>query len=277
MTSLEVPAKYIQALVDAYPIPITQSELARRSSVTKSAVSKTRDTLLELCDMHTIAYKKRLVLKSDFDTFAKIFHIYFLQSKTEELFRSKYSETVLNPTQIYDRLSQGLKDFSFTKYFNKQDVNWAINLILQNISSFHIQKDAVSVIAATLSNKFEDEDLSEIIPYIQLVAKLFTNFEINIKNEEELKRTLILRDKIYFFVKNNIAKIISKFDVIKEIEDSEEKSAGIKLLSKIAESIMNKTSNEITEYLRQQAKAKEIPFLKEYKEIGTFFRVSGGR
>ena len=277
MESLKVPVRYIQALVDAYPRPITQSELAHRSSVTKSAISKTRNSLLEFCDMHTMAYKKKLVLKLDFDTFTEIFHAYFLQSKTEELFKSEYAMTVLNPTQIYDKLSQGLDEFLFEKYFSREDINWAINLILQNISSFRIQKDAVSVIATALSGEIEDEDLSEIIPYIQLVAKLFTNFEINIKDEEELKKTLILRDKVYLFIKNNIANIISKLDIIEEIEDSEEKRAGIKLLSKIAESIMNKTSNEVTEYLRQQAKAKEIPFHKEYEEIGTFFRVSAGR
>jgi len=277
MSSLRVPVKYIQALVDAYPRPITQSELAQKSSVTKSAISKTRNALLELCNEHTIIYKKRLVLKSDFDTFIEIFHVYFLQSITEELLGSEYAETVLNPTQIYDKLSQGLKDFSFAKHFDKEDVKWAINLILQNVSSFRIQKNTVRVIAAALHDEIEDEDLTEIIPYLQLISKLFNNFEINIKDQEELKKTLTLRDKIYFFIKNNLVRVIANLDVIKEIADSEEKRSGIKLLSKIAENIINKTSNEITEYLQQQAKAKEIPFPKEYKEGGTFLKVSAGR
>lgn len=277
MNNSKVPYKYVQALIHAYPRPITQSELAQKSSVTKSAISKIRSTLLELCDMHTIAYKKKLVLKSDFDTFARIFHVYFLRLETEELFKSDYAKTVLNPGQIYDKLSQGLKEFSFTDYFNKKDINWAISLVLQNISAFQIQKDAISFVTAVLGSKIEDEDLSEVIPYIQLVSKLFTNFEITIENEEELQKTLALRDKIYLFIKDNVAAIASKLNVLKEMEDLEKKKLGIELLSKIAESIMKTTCNEITDYLRQQAKAKGIPFPKEYREIGALFGKSEGR
>ena len=277
MTSSKVPSKYIQALVDSYPIPISQSELARRSSVTKSAISKTRNALLELCDIPTLAIKKKLVLKSDFDTFMEIFHVYFVQSKTEELFESDYAETVLNPTKIYNKLTEALKEFSFTKYFGKDDIDWAIKLVLQNVQSFQIQKETVSVIAAALTDKIEDENLSEIIPYIQLVAKLFTNFEIYVSNEEELKRTLTLRDKIYLFIKDNATKVISKLDDIKEIPNPEEKKAGIRLLTKIVERFVRKTSEEITEYLWQQAKTKGIPFPDEYKEVGTLLTVSAGR
>ena len=277
MTLSKVPSKYIQALVDSYPIPISQSELARRSSVTKSAISKTRNALLELCDIPTIAIKKKLVLKSDFETFMEIFHVYFMQSKTEELFESDYAKAVLNPTEIYNKLSRALKEFSFTEYFGKEDIDWAIKLVLQNVLSFRIQKETVSVIAAALSDKIEDENLSEIIPYIQLVAKLFTNFEINIRNEEELKRTLTLRDKTYLFIKDNAVKVISKLDDIREIPNSEEKKAGIKLLTKIVERFLRKTSEEITEYLWQQAKTKGIPFLDEYKEVGTLLTISAGR
>lgn len=277
MTLSKVPSKYIQALVDSYPIPISQSELARRSSVTKSAISKTRNALLELCDIPTIAIKKKLVLKSDFETFMEIFHVYFMQSKTEELFESDYAKAVLNPTEIYNKLSRALKEFSFTEYFGKEDIDWAIKLVLQNVLSFRIQKETVSVIVAALSDKIEDENLSEIIPYIQLVAKLFTNFEINIRNEEELKKTLTLRDKTYLFIKDNAVKVISKLDDVREIPNSEEKKAGIKLLTKIVERFLRKTSEEITEYLWQQAKTKGIPFLDEYKEVGTLLTISAGR
>ena len=276
MTSSKVPSKYIQALVNSYPIPISQSELARRSSVTKSAISKTRNALLEICNIPTLAIKKKLVLKSDYETFMEIFHVYFMQSKTEELFESDYAKTVLNPTEIYNKFSQALKEYSFTNYFGKDDIDWAIKLVLQNVQSFQFQKETVSVIAAALSDKIKDENLSEIIPYIQLVAKLFTNFEINIRNEEELKKTLTLRDKTYLFIKDNVAKVISKIDDIREIPNSEEKKAGIRLLTKIVQRFLRKTSEEITEYLWQQAKTKGIPFPDQYKEVGTLLTVSAG-
>lgn len=277
MISSRIPVKYIKTLVDTYPRPITQSELARRSSVTKSAISKIREAILELCDMPTIAYKKRLILRSDFNTFMEIFHAYFLRSETEELLKSEYAKTVIDPTEVYRKLSQGLKDFSFTNHFNKEDIKWAINLILRNISSFRIQKDSISIVAAAFRTKFEDDNLNEILPYIQLASKLMTNFEFNIESKEELKKTLILRDKICFFAKNNVSRIISQLDVIKEMTDFEEKSGGIKLLSKLAESIINKVGKDITEHLWQQAKLKEMPFPKEYREIGTVLKTSAGQ
>lgn len=274
---MSVPAKYIQALVDSYPRPITQSELARRCHVTKSAISKTRYALLELCDLPTVALKKKLVLKSDFKTFMEIFHVHFLQSKTVELFESDYAKTMLDPAPIYNKLSQGLEEFSFRKYFSKEDIAWAIRLVLQNVVSFQIQKETIGIMVAALSEKIKDENLTEIIPYIQLAGRLFANFEISIRNEAELKKTLTLRDKTHLFIKDNATRVISKLDVIREMPDSEEKRVGLDFLSKIVGSIITKASNEITETLQQQAEAKGIPFPKEYKEIGALLTVSAGR
>ncbi|MDH5733055.1 MAG: hypothetical protein OEY88_04645 [Candidatus Bathyarchaeota archaeon] len=277
MVSSKVPIKYITTLIDAYPRPLTQSELAKRSSVTKSAISKIRESILEFCDVSTLAYKRRLLLKSDFDTFMEIFHVYFLQSETEELFKSDYAKTVINPKEIYYKFSQGLKGFSFTDYFDKEDVEWAIDLILRNISSFRIQKDSISIVATAFQTEIKNDDVSEVLPYIQLASKFMTDFGFNIRSEEELKKTLTLRDKVYLFAKDNISRIISQLDVIKEIADAEERKVGIRVLSKLADRIMGKIGEDITEHLWQQAKLKEIPFPEDYREIRTFPRISEGR
>lgn len=276
MESLKSLSRYIEVLVDQYPVPITQSRLAEKSAVTKSAISKVRDRLLELCDMRVIAYERKMVLKSDFETFAKIFHLYFLQSKTPRLFKSKYAKNVLNEMQIYEKLAKNLENFSFSKYFDKEDVNWAVNLILQNVSSFEIQKDTFSVIASAISSEIENRDLSEIVPYIQLVTKLLTNFEIILENEAELKKTLLLRDKFYFFVKNNLNKMLDELEVIKEIKDDEERKARKELLAVISLHYLNKTAKQITQHIQKKSREKGIRFLKKYSEIGAFFHdVSG--
>lgn len=277
MESLKKLSKYIEVLVDEYPVPITQSELANKSSVTKSAVSKIRGRLLELCDMHIIAYERKMVLKSDFETFAKVFHLYFLQSKAQKLFNSKYAKAVLYETQIYEDLAKKLEAFSFSKYFNKGDINWAINLVLQNISSFQIRKDAFSAIASVIGSEIEDEDLIEIVPYIQLATKLFTNFEITLEDEVELKKTLLLRDKTYFFIKDNLKKILAELEVVKEIKDSEERHARTNLLYVIAEHYMNKIFKQVTEHIQQHSEGKGIPFLTDYNKIGALFKAAAGR
>lgn len=277
MESLKTLNKYIKVLVNEYPVPITQSELANKSSVTKSAVSKIRDRLLELCDMRIIAYERKMVLKSDFETFAKVFHLYFLHSKARKLFNSKYTKAVLDETRIYEEFTKKLEAFSFSKYFNKDDINWAINLVLQNVSSFQIRKDSFSAIASVIGSEIEDKDLTEIVPYIQLATKLLTNFEITLENEVELKKTLLLRDKAYFFIKNNLNKIIAELEVVKEIEDSEERHARINLLYVIAEHYMNKIFKQVTEHIQQQSKGKGILFLTDYNKIGALFKGSAGR
>ena len=276
MESLKSLTRYIEVLVDQYPVPITQSGLAEKSVVTKSAISKVRDRLLELCDMRVIAYERKMVLKSDFETFAKIFHLYFLQSKAQKLFKGKYAKNVLNEMQIYEKLAKDLENFSFSKYFDKEDINWAVNLVLQNVSSFEIQKDTFSVIASAIGSEIEKRDLSEIIPYIQLVIMLLTNFEIILENEAELKKTLLLRDKFYFFIKNNLSKMLAELEVIKEIEDEEERNARKELLSVIALHYLNKAAKQITQHIQKKSREKEIPFLKKYSEIGTFFHDISG-
>ena len=275
MESLESLNKYVETLVKAYPSPMTQSELADKSSVTKSAISKIRGRLLDLCDMRVVAFERKLVLKADFETFAKIFHLYLLQSRTEEFFQSKYAKSVLSGLQIYEKLSQSLKRFSFSKYFNEQDIDWAINLILQNVSSFQIQKDTFSIIASAIGSEVENENISEIIPYIQLATKLLTSFEITFKNEDELKRTLLLRDKVYYFIKENIGKILEEFEIIKELEDPEEKKRRSELLSIIVMHYVDKASKQVTEHIQQQARSKGIPFLAEYNRIGAFYKILG--
>lgn len=277
MESLKTLNKYIEVLVNEYPVPITQSELANKSSVTKSAVSKIRSRLLELCDMRIIAYERKMVLKSDFETLAKVFHLYFLQSNVQKLFESKYTKAVLDEAQIYEELAKKLEPFLFSKYFNKDDINWAINLVLQNVSSFQIRKDAFSAIASVIGSEIEDEDIIEIVPYIQLATKLLTSFEITLENEVELKKTLLLRDKTYFFIKNNLKKILAELEVVKEIEDSEEKHARTNLLYVIAEHYMNKIFRQVTEHIQQQSEGKGIPFLTDYTKIGALFKMSAGR
>jgi len=276
METLRPLTRYVEVLVDQYPASITQSELANKSAVTKSAISKVRDRLLELCDMRVIAYERKLVLKSDFETFAKIFHLYFLQSKAQKLFESKYAKNVLNKMQIYEKLVKDLENFSFSKYFDKEDIDWAVNLVLQNVSSFEIQKESFSIIASAFSSEIENEDLSEIVPYIQLITRLLTNFEIILMNEAELKKTLLLRDKFYFFIKNNLSKMLADLEVIKEIEDEEEKNARKELLSVIALHYLNKAAKQITQHIQKKSREKDIPFLKEYNEIGIFFHDISG-
>jgi len=275
METLESLSKYVQALVEAYPSPITQSELAEKSSVTKSAISKVRDKLLDLCNMRVVAFERKMVLKTDFDTFVKIFHLYFLESKTREYFQSKYAKSVLDELHFYEKLSQSLKKFSFPEYFDHKDIDWAINLVLQNVFSFQIQKNTFSIIAAAIGGEIENENVDEIIPYIQLATKLLTSFQITVKNEDELKRTLLLRDKVYSFIKENISKILEEFEIIKEVADPEEKNRRIELLSLIAMHYVDKASKQVTEHIQQQARLKGITFLMEYGKIGTFYRHNG--
>jgi len=271
MESLKSLNKYVEVLVDQYPVSMTQTELAQKSGVTKSAISKVRNRLLELCDMRVVAFERKMVLRSDFETFERIFHHYFLRLRAERLFESKYAKHVLNEMQIYEKLSKSLERFSFSKYFDKEDVNWAINLVLQNVSSFQIQKDTFSVIASALGSEIESRELSEVIPYIQLVTRLLTDFQVVLETEVDLNRTLLLRDKLYFFVKNNLSKVLVELDVVNEIEDEEEKKAREELLSVIALHYLNKAIKQITQHIQKESKRKGIQFLKEYGEIGTFF------
>src|SRR6266571_6606751 len=87
LTSL---TRYITILANKYPNPVTYRELASKARVSKAAISKVRDRLQSICDVKTLAYRRKLVLRTDATTFIRILVAFFTASTPGPLLRTPY-------------------------------------------------------------------------------------------------------------------------------------------------------------------------------------------
>lgn len=271
MSALKPLIRYLEVLVRQYPKPITQSELAHESKVTKSAVSKVRDNLLRLCDMRVLAFEKKMVLKTDSKTFGEIFNLFLIESKIDAFFTSSYAKGVIEKMKIHERLAKQLKSFSYSEYFNQEDTDWAANIVLRNISSFKFEGETFKLFTHAIKG-YENRDLTQFGPYVQLITKSAMNPDIAVfENEEELIKTLKLRDKVYSFITDNISQFLESLEIIKNIKDPKKRSQYIEVYSETVTYILNKISEEVTQQIQAKCVMKKIPFLPEYSKIGAFF------
>lgn len=257
--------KYFEVLIDEYPNPISQTELAGKSSVTKSAVSKIRDDLKRFCNMRVLAFQRKLLLKSDSETFWKIFGLFFLELKFQRFLRSNYTKHFVDKMKIHEKLIEA-KDLDYGKYFSKEDTNLIIEIFLRNVCSYQIDKD--------LQNKFKtmlktNEEGFQVFPIIQILGDIASNFDLGVfENEDELLSIIQLRDKFFSFIKSIAGKIIDEWMIVKRIEDPQKKANYFEAYLEAIDYFLTSILSKVTKNIRKAAEEKKIPFDQRYSEIG---------
>ena len=269
LRTLKPLLKYFQVLIDEYPNPISQTELAEKSSVTKSAVSKIRDDLKRFCNMRVLAFQRKLLLKLDNETFWMILGLFFLELKFQKFFRSNYMKHSLEKIKIHKKLVE-VKDLDYGKYFSEEDTNLIIELVLRNICSYQIDKDLWNKFKTSLRTNEAD---FQVFSIMQVLSDVFSNFDLGVfENENELLRIIQLRDKFYVFIKSIAGKIINEWVVVKRIEDPQKKASYFEAYLAAIDYFLTSILSEATENIRKAAEEKKIPFDKRYSEIGESFQ-----
>ena len=270
MPTLKPLIDYIEILTNEYPNPISQTELANKSLKSKSAITKIKDRLFDLCDKDILAFQRKMVLKTDFETFGKLFTLFLLESRIRNLLRSEYAESVIRQVELHEKLAKQLKQFPYSEYFAKEDTNWMVTIVLRNICAFKFQKDNFGAVLYALKGH-EIENTRELVPYIQLFGRLLFNFEAIFENEEELKKTLRLRDRLFFFITENTNKLLAELEIIKNLKNPQKKSQYIEVYSETIRYFLTKIAQQTTNSILEKCREKNIPFLANYNEVGTFF------
>jgi len=264
--------KYFEVLIDEYPNPISQTQLAEKCSVTKSAVSKIRDDLKRFCNMRVLAFQRKLLLKLDSETFWKIFGLFFLELKFTRFLSSKYTKHFIEKMNIHEKMIE-VKDLDYGRYFSEEDTDLLAHIVLRNICSCQIGKD--------LKNRFEvwfessEEGLVlPLFPIIQTFLDIVYNFNLDVfENVDELLRIIQLRDKFYEFIKSIAAKMINEWVIVKTIEDSEKKAYYFEAYLAAIDYFLTSILSKATENIRKAAEEKKIPFDQRYSEIGKSYFV----
>jgi len=255
--------------MDSYPEPISQTELAKKSGVTKSAVSKIRTRLLEFCNQRIALFNRKLLLKSDFDSFSKLFMLFATDLRFKDFLQSKYAKFLIDKANIHGKLVDSFQEFSYQEYFSKEDTDMIINIILHNIYSIKIPEEFKGYIKKLPKDK---ESFNLMLPFAYIFNEFISKFNISIfESDVELMKLIKLRDKFYSFVLDNADSILRKWNYVKE-KNPQEQEMFVKVYKETIKHLLHKYIADFTEKIQHRAKEVGIDFLEAYGKIGDFFK-----
>lgn len=268
---MDAVEKYIEVLLDKFPVPITQTELAEEASVTKSAVSKIRERLVALCDINVLAYEKKLLLSSDSRVFSQLFFfLFFSRLKPEIILKSNYLKSIVKSWNIHEKLSKNLEGLSYDKFFEKADTDKFIEIVLHNLSKIRVQQKF-------LHSELRKEKMNErglllrIFAYFPILEDPFSKIDLALfDEEEEMIHLLRLRDKVFQFIMHNSEKVLRNWEVLQSVE-GKKKDVYLEAYLKAVEHYVRKYIDQFTSKVQEKAKMNGIAFEAEYSEIGSFY------
>ena len=97
--------RYLEALVESYPEPMSHTELAARVGVTKPAITRAKDKLMPMVDLRQLAYDK-FVLKSDSEGFGKVAEAYFRSGRIAKFLTSKFVVLMIRQYKLHDEIAK---------------------------------------------------------------------------------------------------------------------------------------------------------------------------
>jgi hypothetical protein len=256
--------RYVEVLTDVFPEPVNKKELAQRTGVSRAAVSKVKERLYGLCNVEALAYKAKMILRCDTDTFLKLFSLYASQMKLDKLLLSNYGWHMIQKFQIHDQISQQLKEYS--THFTEEDTERMIKVVFQNLPNIRVEEQ--------IGTKIKDPQQRAIFlsfQYAQAFGNFLNNFVIPVEDKEDLILVLLLRDKLFFFVKNIACQLIKKTDILATLANDEERTQYLEVYENTIDFYLRKLFEIGTELIKRTAESKSLIFEPSYGEIGHFF------
>lgn len=262
--------RYITVLIDEYPDPISQTELAMKGSVTKSAVSKIVDRLKPFCSMRMLAFERKLVLETNNDTFLQLFWLFLSEMDFQKFLQSNYARSFIKALGIHDRLAK-IENLEYGKYFDEFDTELMIRILLSNICSYQIRGDLQDRFKTMFEVDQEDSFLA-VFPVIHIINEISSNFNLGFfENEHELHDIVMLRDKFFAFIRSFAGRIISEWEVITRIQDSGKKETYFNAYMEAVDHFLISELSKVTERIKKAAAEKGLPFRKSYDKIGQLY------
>lgn len=290
---IEPIIKYLKVLVEEYPKPINQTEIAQRAGVSKALVSRYRKNIQVFCDLETMAYKKKYILKEDDDTFTVVFVsslMYDDYSFVQSLLKSTYFDKLISIEKTYEYLSSSLNNYYFKNYFSFDDVNWIFMHLKKLIISFNDEYDAeyydnkderneeydlttLEFLRLILDARKKGRENALTFLIIDKIIKL-SSFIIDINNmfisENIFFHIFDIRDKIYNLIIYNMQHNPTYLDeIIKDldIEDKKDYKCAIKGMEIILKYSVDKIFANFTESIFSEAENKNIIIDPQYRTV----------
>lgn len=225
-SDFESIVRYLEALLNSFPSPMSQTQLAKESNVSKAAITKVKDRLFEICDDQSLIYKRKLVLKKDSNTFGRIINSALRSGHLHSLIDSPFFKQQILDLKLHQNFSKSIPFYS--TYFSEEDTNLLINLAISIIYEALPNEDELY---STIKDRLDDGSL--VISAI--MSSVFFNLEKLISSDRlvlqfrkyDLKRILTLRDKVYFFANALFEQFVSNLKIVSDIKRPEQREGYI--------------------------------------------------
>jgi hypothetical protein len=267
-------SNYLEVLVKRYPEAITQKELAELASVTPAAVSKIKDKIFPLCNVETLAYESKMVLKPNLFILEKLMQERMNQKNiltVIQLFGTRYSEDTITKTDIHNWISEKIPFYSLL--FTEEESQLGAKIILRYIRTFSGTEKEVEKAKKAL-DFFSNIELLGPQGESLIVGALLGNsigrrqFEWPIDSDVELLLFIQLRDKVFHILMKFLSLTIVNWSIFDQLKTTREKTEFKKVYESTFDFYMKKVFTIITDSLEIACRKKNLKFKKKYKEIG---------
>src|SRR5438552_7132213 len=202
--------RYIEVLAEAYPGPISHTELAEEVGVSKAAVTKAKRKLREYCDLRELAYDK-FVLKDDSANFGQLARLYFSKGKIVKLATSNFTISVLKRLNVHNKISEKWR--AYGEIFEKDDTNLFMEIVIRNLSAARELE--------RITKKVNDEEMQMMLHSMELMQQLrpiLEKLELRIKDEGVMLRYLVFRDKVFALAMHELSPIVEQMEILKRLD-----------------------------------------------------------
>ncbi len=257
--------RYIEALTESYPEPISHTELATRVGVSKAAVTKAKDKLMGVCDLSELVYDK-FVLKDDMENLKRVGELFFLRGRFFKFLTSGYTLFILKRLNIHDKIAESWP--SYGEIFEKGDTDFMMEIVMRNLS---VAKE-IQQITRRVGNREERLYLQSMQTLKQL-DPIMKKIELHIKDKKVLIRFLVLRDKWFSLFMHELSNLVQIMEILKELSD-DEKKVFIDVYIKTLDFYLGRSFKALSHQLAEKAAEGGVKFGEEYHVIGRFYRNS---
>lgn len=218
--------RYVEALWNKYPNPITRVELAKSTGVSKAAITKVKDKIFDVCQVEALARNSKFVLRKDLNTINTVFLTSLLSGRLSSFLQSPYLLAVLSDRKVLKKFEEAIP--SYREYFTEQDSILFINLLLKIASkaTLYIKEEAINDIEWSFENEqYAFTFFSSAV--LKFLRELDNDRLAELFEEIDVRTLLILRDKLYFLVTNLVQQIIPSLGIVSRIENEKLKKTYI--------------------------------------------------
>jgi len=253
--------KYLSVLLESYPKPVRAAKLAEKTGYTKAAVSKIRERLLKVCDRRPLVFGKGFILSTKTNVLFPIFIVFLVHGKHQKFLKSRFFRAFIDGKRIHSRLVTQFPIYG--ERFSEDDTTFFIKKIVESIERLP-PKDFKFLLKIFSSRK---TDKLVFFQHMENFQKILNNLKLSFNNKNEVLKTVSIRDKFFFLIRDVLWTKINDMEIIKK-QDSDTRKAYQIVYKDTIDFYLRKAFEDINKKLLNSAKTLFPDDVEKKTKIG---------